>query len=188
MLRVLEERAFPVDELRVYASPRSEGRKLPYAGREVTCETLRADGFDGLDLVIVDVDDPIAAEWAPVAAAAGAKVVDNSAAFRMDPGVPLVVTEINPDDLQRMPKGIAPCTNCTTAVPLTAIAPLHRAAELRRMVVSTYQSVSGAGQSGLRELDEQLTKGDGRSDVLRRAGAIGGAGPPRGGWGRAPRP
>ena len=128
MLRVLEERAFPVDELRVYASPRSEGRKLAYAGREVTCEMLRSDGFDGLDLVIVDVDDPIAAEWAPVAAAAGAKVVDNSAAFRMDPDVPLVVTEINPGDLQRMPKGIASCPNCTTAVPLTAIAPLHRAA------------------------------------------------------------
>src|SRR5256886_14973005 len=154
MLRVLAERAFPVDELRVYASPRSEGRRLEYAGREVTCEILRADGFDGLDLVIVDVDDPIAAEWAPVAAA-GAKVVDNSAAFRMDPDVPLVVTEINPGDLQRMPKGIASCPNCTTAVPLTAIAPLHRAAGLERMVVSTYQSVSGAGQSGLRELDEQ---------------------------------
>jgi aspartate-semialdehyde dehydrogenase len=184
MLRVLEERAFPVDELRVYASPRSEGRKLPYAGREVTCETLRPDGFDGLDLVIVDVDDPLAAEWAPIAAAAGAKVVDNSAAFRMDPGVPLVVTEINPDDLQRMPKGIASCPNCTTAVPLTAIAPLHRAAGLQRMIVSTYQSVSGAGQSGLRELDEQWTKGDGRSDVLRRAGAIDGAITPGEVWDR----
>jgi aspartate-semialdehyde dehydrogenase len=184
MLRVLEERAFPVDELRVYASPRSEGRKLPYAGREVTCETLRADGFDGLDLVIVDVDDPIAAEWAPIAAAAGAKVVDNSAAFRMDPDVPLVVTEINPDDLRQMPKGIAACPNCTTAVPVTAIAPLHRAAGLERMVVSTYQSVSGAGQSGLRELDEQWTKGDGRSDVLRRAGAIDGAITPGEVWDR----
>ncbi|HEV8205768.1 MAG TPA: aspartate-semialdehyde dehydrogenase [Acidimicrobiia bacterium] len=184
MLRVLEERAFPVDELRVYASPRSEGRKLPYSGREVTCETLRADGFDGLDLVIVDVDDPIAAEWAPVAAAAGAKVVDNSAAFRMDPDVPLVVTEINPDDLRHMPKGIASCPNCTTAVPVTAIAPLHRAAGLERMVVSTYQSVSGAGQAGLRELDEQWTKGDGRSDVLRRAGTIDGAITPGDVWDR----
>jgi aspartate-semialdehyde dehydrogenase len=184
MLRVLEERAFPVDELRVYASARSEGRKLPYADREVTCETLRPDGFDGLDLVIVDVDDPIAAEWAPIAAAAGAKVVDNSAAFRLDPGVPLVVTEINPDDLQQMPKGIASCPNCTTAVPLTAIAPLHRAAGLRRMVVSTYQSVSGAGQSGLRELDEQWTKGDGRSEILRRAGAIDGAITPGEVWDR----
>jgi aspartate-semialdehyde dehydrogenase len=93
----------------------------------------------------------------------------------MDPDVPLVITEINPDDLGHMPKGIASCPNCTTAVPLTAIAPLHRAAALERMVVSTYQSVSGAGQSGLRELDEQWTKGDGRSDVLRRAGAIDGA-------------
>jgi aspartate-semialdehyde dehydrogenase len=184
MLRVLEERAFPVDELRVYASPRSEGRKLPYAGDEVTCETLRAEAFDGLDLVIVDVEDPIAAQWAPVAAAAGAKVVDNSAAFRMDPDVPLVVTEINPDDLRRMPKGIASCPNCTTAVPVTAIAPLHRAAGLERMVVSTYQSVSGAGQSGLRELDEQWTKGDGRSDVLRRAGAIDGAITPGEVWDR----
>ncbi len=184
MLRVLEERAFPVDELRVYASPRSEGRKLAYAGGEVTCQTLGSGGFDGLDLVIVDVDDPIAAEWAPVAAAAGAKVVDNSAAFRMDPDVPLVVTEINPDDLRDMPKGIASCPNCTTAVPLTAIAPLHRAAGLERMVVSTYQSVSGAGQSGLRELDEQWTKGDGRSDVLQRAGAIDGAITPGEVWDR----
>src|SRR3981081_726694 len=178
MLRVLEERAFPVDELRVFASPRSEGRKLAYAGREVTPETLRADGFDDLDLVIVDVDDPIAAEWAPVAVAAGAKVVDNSAAFRMDPDVPLVVTEINPGDLQRMPKGIASCPNCTTAVPLTAIAPLHRAAGLERMVVSTYQSVSGAGQSGLRELDERGARGE------RRAAGIGGAITPGEVWDR----
>src|SRR5207247_5291877 len=131
-------RAFPVSELRAYASARSLGRKLPFAGGEVTCEVLRPGCFDGLDFVIVDVDDPLAAEWAPVAAAAGARVVDNSAAFRMDPDVPLVVTEINPGDLQRMPKGIASCPNCTTAVPLTAIAPLHRAAGLERMVVSTY--------------------------------------------------
>jgi aspartate-semialdehyde dehydrogenase len=184
MLRVLEERAFPVDDLRVYASPRSEGRRLAYAGRDVACETLQPRGFEGLDLVIVDVDDPIAAEWAPVAAKAGAKVVDNSAAFRLDPDVPLVVTEINPDDLRRMPKGIAACPNCTTAVPLLAIAPLHRAAGLQRMVVSTYQSVSGAGQSGLRELDEQWTKGDGRAGVLGRAGVIDGAITPGEVWDR----
>src|SRR5436853_1214546 len=128
MLRVLEERAFPVDELRVYASERSEGRKLAYTGREVTCEILRADGFDGLDLVVIDVDDPLALEWAPVAAAAGAKVVDNSAAFRMDPDVPLVVAEVNPDDLDVLPKGIASCPNCTTMVLVTALSPLQRAA------------------------------------------------------------
>jgi aspartate-semialdehyde dehydrogenase len=184
MLRVLEERAFPIDELRLYASPRSEGRKLPFAGREVACELLRDGCFDGLDLVIVDVDDPLAEEWAPVAAAAGAKVVDNSAAFRMDPDVPLVVPEINPEDLQRMPKGIASCPNCTTAVLVLALAPLHRAAGLERVVTATYQSVSGAGQAGLRELDEQWTKGDGQADALRRAGALDGAVAPGEVWDR----
>ena len=171
MLLLLEERAFPVDELRVFASSRSEGRRLPFRGGEVSCEELRDGCFDGLDFVIVDVDDPLAAEWAPKAAAAGAKVIDNSAAFREDPDVPLVVAEINPDDLQAMPKGIASCPNCTTMVLLVALAPLHRAAGLERMVVSTYQSVSGAGQAGLHELDEQWTKGAGRAEALRRAGA-----------------
>ena len=166
MLRILEERAFPVDELRAFASPRSEGRKLPFAGGEVTCEVLRDGCFDGLDLVIVDVDDPIALEWAPKAAAAGAKVIDNSAAFRMDPDVPLVIAEVNPDDMRTMPKGIASCPNCTTMVPVTALAPLHRAARIDRMVVSTYQSVSGAGQAGMHELDAQWTKLDGRSEEL----------------------
>jgi aspartate-semialdehyde dehydrogenase len=184
MLRVLEERAFPVDVLRVYASPRSEGRRLAFAGREVTCEILRDGCFDGLDLVIIDVDDPLAAEWTPVAAAAGARVVDNSAAFRMDPDVPLVVTEINPEDLQRMPKGIASCPNCTTAVLVVALAPLHRAAGIERIVTATYQSVSGAGQQGLRELDEQWTKGDGQADVLRRAAAVDGVVAPGEVWDR----
>jgi aspartate-semialdehyde dehydrogenase len=172
MLRVLEERTFPVDELRVFASPRSEGRKLAFAGGEVTCQVLRDGCFDGLDFVIVDVDDPLALEWAPVAAAAGAKVVDNSAAFRLEPDVPLVVAEINPDDLRSMPRGIASCPNCTTMVLVTGLAPLHRAAGIERMVVSTYQSVSGAGIAGLRELDEQWTKGAGQSERLRRAGAL----------------
>jgi len=175
MLRVLEERAFPVDELRVFASLRSEGRKLPFAGGEVVCQVLHDGCFDGLDLVIVDVDDQLALECAPAAAAAGAKVIDNSAAFRMDPDVPLVVAEINPDDLRSMPKGIASCPNCTTMVLVVALAPLHRAAGIERMVVSTYQSVSGAGMIGLRELDEQWTKGAGQSERLRRAGAIEGA-------------
>ncbi len=173
MLRVLEERRFPVGRLRAYASPRSEGRRLPFAGGEVPCEVLRDGCFDGLDLVIVDVDDPLSIEWAPAAAAAGAKVVDNSAAFRMDPDVPLVVAEVNPDDMRTLPRGIASCPNCTTMVLVTALAPLHRAAAIDRMVVSTYQSVSGAGQPGMHELDEQWTKYDGQSERLRRAGALG---------------
>jgi len=172
VLRTLAERQFPVSELRVYASPRSEGRKLPFGGREVTCEVLRPGCFDGLDLVIVDVDEPISEEWSPQAVASGAKVIDKSAAFRMDPDVPLVVAEVNPNDMQVMPKGIASCPNCTTMVPVTALAPLHRAARIDRMVVSTYQSVSGAGQAGLHELDAQWTKLDGRAADLARAGSF----------------
>ena len=174
MLRVLEERRFPVSELRVFASSRSEGRRLSFGGYEMTCEVLRDGCFDGLDFVFVDVDEPIAEEWAPRAATAGAVVIDKSAAFRMDPDVPLVVAEVNPDDLDSRPKGIVSCPNCTTMVPITALAPLHRAAGIDRMVVSTYQSVSGAGQAGVRELAEQWTKGDGREDIFSRAGALDG--------------
>jgi aspartate-semialdehyde dehydrogenase len=174
MLRILEERSFPVDRLRVYASARSKGRVLTYAEREVACEVLEPGCFDGLDLVIVDVDDPISLEWSPVAAAAGAKVIDKSAGFRMDPDVPLVIAEVNPEDLREMPKGIASCPNCTTMVLVTALAPLHRAAGIDRMVVSTYQSVSGAGIAGIEELDNQWAKLDGASDQLRRAATVDG--------------
>src|SRR6476619_8623968 len=141
MRRIFEERAFPISELRVYASPRSEGRRLPFAGDEVVCEVLRDGCFDGLDLVVFDVDDPLALEWAPVAAAAGARVVDNSAAFRMESDVPLVVAEVNPEELVHLPRGIASCPNCTTMVLVTALSPLQKAAAIDRLVVSTYQSV-----------------------------------------------
>jgi aspartate-semialdehyde dehydrogenase len=173
MLRILEQRNFPVAELRGYASPRSEGRKLPFAGGDITVQVLKPGCFDGLDLVMVDVDDPLALEWAPIAVAAGARVVDNSAAFRMDPDVPLVVAEVNPEDLADLPNGIASCPNCTTMVVAAAVAPLHRAAGLRRMVVSSYQSVSGAGQPGMDELEEQWAKYADRAEQLRRAGASG---------------
>jgi aspartate-semialdehyde dehydrogenase len=172
MLRVLEERAFPVDTLRVYASARSEGRVLSFAGGEVTCEVLRPGCFEGLDLVVVDVDEPLSEEWTPQAAAAGAIVIDKSSAFRMDPDVPLVVAEVNPDDLRSIPKNITSCPNCTTMVLVAAIAPLHRAAGLDRMVISTYQSVSGAGKAGIEELDEQWSKLAGRAEELRRAGTF----------------
>ncbi|HEX4490690.1 MAG TPA: aspartate-semialdehyde dehydrogenase [Acidimicrobiia bacterium] len=184
MLRILEERAFPVAELRAYASERSRGRKLAFRDGEVECEVLADGCFDGVDLVIVDVDDPLALEWAPKAAAAGATVIDNSAAFRMDPDIPLVVSEVNPDDLSSLPKGIASCPNCTTMVLVTALAPLHRLARIDRLVVSTYQSVSGAGQPGMRELDEQWTKFAGDADTLRRAGANGAGARPGDVWDR----
>src|SRR3954468_9265237 len=174
MLRILEERKFPVGNLRAYASPRSEGRALPFAGGEVVCEVLRDGCFDGLDLVIVDVDDPLALEWAPVAVAAGARVVDNSAAFRMESDVPLVVAEVNPEDLRHLPRGIASCPNCTTMVLVTALAPLHRASGIDRMVVSTYQSVSGAGAPGITELEGQWANLDGSAEQLRGAATIDG--------------
>jgi aspartate-semialdehyde dehydrogenase len=173
MLRVLEARAFPVTELRVYASPRSEGRRLQFNGGEVICEVLREGCFEGLDLVVVDVDEPLSEIWSPQAAAAGAIVIDKSSAFRMDPDVPLVIAEVNPDDLRSIPKGITSCPNCTTMVLLMAIAPLHRAARLDRIVVSTYQAASGAGIAGIEELDAQWSKLDGRSEELRRAGVSG---------------
>ena len=174
MLRILEQRSFPVGTLRAYASPRSEGRALAFRDGEVTCEVLRDGCFDGVDIVIVDVDDPLALEWAPVAAAAGARVVDNSAAFRMEADVPLVVAEVNPEDLSDLPRGIASCPNCTTMVLVTALAPLHRAAGIDRMVVSTYQSVSGAGAPGIAELDTQWNKFAGDSESLRRAATVDG--------------
>jgi aspartate-semialdehyde dehydrogenase len=164
MLRLLDQRNFPVDELRAYASPRSEGRALPFKDGEVVCQVLADGCFDGLDLVVIDVDDPLALEWAPRAVESGARVVDKSAAFRMEPDVPLVIAEVNPDDVRNMPRGIVSSPNCTTSVPLVALAPLHRAAGIRRMVVSSYQSVSGAGQPGIHELDEQWTKGAGQAD------------------------
>ncbi|MEP6623270.1 MAG: aspartate-semialdehyde dehydrogenase [Acidimicrobiia bacterium] len=174
MLRILEQRDFPVGRLRAYASSRSEGRMLDFGGGQVACEVLRNGCFDGLDLVIVDVDDPLALEWAPRAAAAGARVVDNSAAFRMDAEVPLVVAEVNPEDLRDLPKGIASCPNCTTMVLVTALAPLQKAAGIERMIVSTYQSVSGAGAPGIAELETQWNKFAGDAESLRRAATVDG--------------
>jgi aspartate-semialdehyde dehydrogenase len=168
MLRLLGERNFPVDELRVYASSRSEGRALPFKGADAVCQVLADGCFDGLDLVVIDVDDPLALEWAPRAAAAGARVVDNSAAFRTDPDVPLVVSEVNPDDVRDLPKGIVSCPNCTTMVLVTALAPLHRAAGIERLVVSTYQSVSGAGKDGMDELFAQTKAVYTASDLVTK--------------------
>ncbi len=171
MLRILAERKFPVREMRAFASEKSVGKPVTFDGAEVLCQELSEGALSGLDFVIIDVDDPIAAEWAPIAAAQGAKVIDNSAAFRMDENVPLVVAEVNPQDLNDLPIGIASCPNCTTMVLVTALAPLHHTFEIDRLVVSTYQSVSGAGQAGMMELDEQWLKNTDKLSEFRRAGA-----------------
>lgn len=156
ILSILEERDFPVDDLRLVASPRSIGRNLPFGGRQIEIVGLDGDVFDGADLAIFDVDDPLAAEWAPVAAERGAIVVDNSAAWRMDPEVPLVVPEINPEAVHERPKGIIASPNCTTLAMIVPLAALHKQTPVERLILSSYQAVSGAGKGGLDDLWDQI--------------------------------
>ncbi len=148
VLRVLEERQFPVAALKLVASPRSAGKRIGNHRVEV----LSTEIFEGLDLAIFDTPDELAAEWVPVAAARGVMVIDNSAAFRMAPDVPLVIPEINPSALRHMPRRIVANPNCTTATFAVPLAPLHRDAGLRRVIACSYQSASGAGQRGVEQL------------------------------------
>jgi aspartate-semialdehyde dehydrogenase len=166
MRQVLAERRFPVDEIRLFASARSAGRTLPWNGREVVVEDAATADWSGLDLVLFSAGKHTARELAPIVAGAGAVVIDNSSAWRMDPEVPLVVSEVNPEALDDIPKGIVANPNCTTMAAMPVLAPLHRAARLRRLVISTYQAVSGGGLAGVAELDEQMRK------VVDRASAL----------------
>jgi aspartate-semialdehyde dehydrogenase len=159
MLKVLEDRDFPVSELVPLASERSEGQKLEFRGEEVTVRRLKPESFDGVDVALFSPGSSVSREFAPYAARAGAVVVDNSSAFRMDADVPLVVPEVNPKavELAIKPGGrrIIANPNCSTIQLVVVLKPLHDAAVLERVVVSTYQSVSGAGQKGIDELEEQ---------------------------------
>lgn len=152
MLNILEERNFPVGSLRLLAS--RGGRTLVWRGREVPVEAVSPDAFKGVDVALFAVESAISRTWAPVAVRSGAVVIDNSSAFRMDADVPLVVPEANADDVARH-KGIIANPNCSTIIALVALAPLHRAAGITRLVASTYQAVSGAGKAGLEELERQ---------------------------------
>jgi aspartate-semialdehyde dehydrogenase len=158
MLALLEERGFPVDELRLLASGRSEARALRFRGREIAVVPVAAEAFAGLEVVLSAVSNPLAEEWVPVARAAGAVVVDNSSAFRYDPEVPLVIPEVNGALLAGRP-GLIANPNCSTIGIVMALAPLARAARLLQLVVSTYQSVSGAGSEALVELDRGVRAG-----------------------------
>lgn len=158
ILRILEQRSFPVDELVPVASPRSVGRRLEFGGGEVEVRGLEPGVFDGAGIALFDVEDPLAAEWAPVAAERGAVVVDNSAAFRMDPEVPLVVPEINPEAAAARPKGIIASPNCTTLAMVVPLAALHREATVNRLILASYQSASGSGQAGTNELMDQVER------------------------------
>jgi len=157
-LSILHERDFPIGELRVLASPRSAGKRLPFGDAEVTVEPLEEGSFRGVDLALFSAGGSISKAWGPLASEAGAVVVDNSSAFRMDPEVPLVVPELNGELLDGYAPGrggIIANPNCSTIILLMAATPLHRAAGVKRMVVSTYQSASGAGAAAMAELESQ---------------------------------
>jgi aspartate-semialdehyde dehydrogenase len=158
MREVLAERDFPVSDIRYFASARSAGRTLGWRGAEIPVEDAETADWSGLDIVLFSAGGSTSKVLAPRVAATGATVIDNSSAWRMDPDVPLVVSEVNPGALDDVPKGIIANPNCTTMAAMPVLAPLHRAAGLRRLVISTYQAVSGAGLSGVAELDEQVRK------------------------------
>jgi aspartate-semialdehyde dehydrogenase len=151
---ILEERGFPVGELRLLASARSAGRTLPFNGSELEVRELGAGSFDGVDLVFFAAGGSVSKEFVPQAVAAGATVIDKSSMFRQDPGVPLVVPEVNADHLATH-TGIIATPNCSTIQMVVALKPIYDAAGIERVVVSTYQAVSGSGQGGIAALDAQ---------------------------------
>lgn len=151
LLQLLEQRRFPVAKLLPLASPRSAGQSLGWQGRALTIQPVEASAFEGVDLVLASAGGSVSRQWAPLAAAAGALVIDNSSAFRMDPAVPLVVPEVNPEAAFSH-RGIIANPNCTTILLSLALAPLHARRPIRRVVVSTYQSASGAGALAMEEL------------------------------------
>jgi aspartate-semialdehyde dehydrogenase len=155
MIKTLEKRNFPVGKLTLLASARSVGKKLKFRGQEIPVQELKADSFAGIDIALFSAGGGISKEFAPIAARAGCVVVDNSSAFRMDDSVPLVIPEINPGDV-KLHRGIIANPNCTTAIALMAIYPLHRAFGVKRVFVSSYQAVSGSGAKGIEELERQM--------------------------------
>ena len=170
MRRLLAERRFPVDQLRLFASARSAGQTLRWADRDVTIEEADSADYHGLDLVLFSAGATISRSLAPRVVEHGAVVVDNSSAWRSDPDVPLVVSEVNPEALRSIPKGIVANPNCTTMVAMPVLKPLHDEAGLRRIVASTYQAVSGAGIKGVTELEKQAADAAGRATDLTLAG------------------
>jgi aspartate-semialdehyde dehydrogenase len=165
MLEILEERDFPLDELSLLASERTAGTRLRFRDREHTVGLLTPEALEGVDLALSSCGSAIAQTWVPQAAEAGTIVVDNSSAFRMEPWAELVIPEVNPEALERGARVYA-VPNCTIITALMALAPLHRAAGLRAVSLSSYQSVSGAGAKGVRELAEQVEKLHGMEDDL----------------------
>jgi aspartate-semialdehyde dehydrogenase len=154
-IRILEQRDFPVRELRLLASKRSAGKTMTFKGAPVVVQEATREAFRGVEIALFSAGGSTSRELAPQAAAEGAVVIDNSAAWRMEPNVPLVVPEVNADDIRRH-QGIIANPNCSTIQMVVALNPLHRASPLQRVIVATYQSVSGAGGKGIVELNRQL--------------------------------
>ena len=158
MLDILSKRKDVYGEIRLIASARSAGKKLTCRGQELTVVALTPEAFEGIDIAMFDVPDEVSNEWAPIAASKGCVVVDNSGAFRMDKDVPLVVPEVNPDQVKNRSKGIISNPNCTTLSMIVALGALHKQYGLKELVVASYQAASGAGQSGLDILRKQISE------------------------------
>ncbi len=171
MRELLEERNFPADTVRFFASSRSAGRKLPFRGGEVTVEDVETADLSGIDIALFSAGATTSRAHAARFAAAGATVVDNSSAFRKDPEIPLVVSEVNPDDVRNLKHGIIANPNCTTMAAMPVLKPLHDEAGLVRLVVSTYQAVSGSGVAGVQELLVQANAVIGEADKLALDGS-----------------
>jgi aspartate-semialdehyde dehydrogenase len=169
MVACLEERRFPVAQLFPLASERSLGKKVTFLGKEIQVEVLDQNSFKDIDLALFSAGGSISKEYGPIAAAAGAVVVDNSSAWRMDPDVPLVVPEVNPQDIaQYTTKGIIANPNCSTIQMVVVLQPLHAAAKIKRVVVSTYQAVSGTGQKAVEELAAQVRALFSNQEIVRK--------------------
>jgi aspartate-semialdehyde dehydrogenase len=172
MCELLSARKNVWGEIRLVASPRSAGKTIVVRGAELKVVALSPEAFDGVDVAMFDVPDEVSAQWAPIAAQRGAVAVDNSGAFRMDPDVPLVVPEINPEQVRNRPKGIIANANCTTLAMIVAVAPLHREYGLRELVLASYQAVSGAGKIGMDTLLDQMAKVSGDRVLGSRSGNV----------------
>jgi len=172
MCDLLSSRKNVWGEIRLVASARSAGRTVEVRNEKLTVQELSPEAFDGIDVAMFDVPDEVSEEWAPIAASRGAIAVDNSGAFRMDPDVPLVVPEINPEQVRNRPKGIIANANCTTLTLIVAVAPLHREFGLRELVVASYQAVSGAGKIGIDTLVNQIDKVAGDASLGSRSGNV----------------
>ena len=173
MRRLLAERSFPLDEIRFFASARSAGTTLPWQGREILVEDADLADPSGLDIALFSSGATSSRALAPRFAAAGALVIDNSSAWRMDPDVPLVVSEVNPEAIAQARKGIVANPNCTTMAAMPVLKPLHDEAGLVRLIASTYQAVSGSGLAGVAELDEQLrAAGDKATELVHDGAAV----------------